>query len=331
MTERLVEVEGHDGLGGRESVVVAIDVGGTTLKGAIVLASGEHTRVERRETGAERPLTARRVGDFAAEIAAGARARGLLPVACGVAVPGLVDASRGVVRANVQFGWRELPLRDRLEERLGLPVRLENDVRAAALAETTAVRYRSRRADFLFVALGTGVGGALVLNGRVRSGAHDGAGELGHVVAQPEGPWCGCGRRGCLTQYAGSAGLARRYVEAMSAHGLPLPARADELDGRAVVALAGADDRIATEVWTEGVEALATTIADAVALLDVGLVVLGGGGVAAGTRLLEPLASALEARLVWGIPELRVADFGPDAGRVGAGVLAWALAEEGRR
>lgn len=310
-----------------EPVVIAIDVGGTTLKGAVVLESGEHTHVERRGTGRGGDAVAQQVADLAVAMAAGARSRGLVPVAAGVAVPGLVDQSSGVVRANVQFGWRDLPLQREVEDRLGLPVCVENDVRAAALGELRAVQDVGAATDFLFVALGTGVGGALVLDGRVRSGARGAAGEIGHVEVSPNGPACGCGRHGCLTQYVGSAGLARRYLEGMATSGRPRTPGAAELDGQAVAALARAGDPVAAEVWAEGVGALAKGIATCVALLDVGLVILGGGGAQAGSQLLEPLASALRCRLVWTMPGLRLAKFGADAGRVGAGTAAWRLVD----
>ncbi|MFI5956122.1 ROK family protein [Cryptosporangium sp. NPDC051539] len=145
-------------------------------------------------------------------------AAGLAPVAVGVAVPGLVDETTGVARHSVNLGWQDLPLRDRIEEQLGLPVALANDVRAGGLAEAQLLG----RDDVLFVPIGTGIAAAHVRNGEAAPGAHGAAGELGHVVVRPGGRACPCGRRGCLEAEASAAAVEAIYAAALR----PPPERA---------------------------------------------------------------------------------------------------------
>ncbi len=186
--------------------VVAIDLGGTGMKGGVATAPGElahfETRPTAREDGPEAVLE--RLAAFASDLAARE------PVtAVGVAVPGLVDDAAGRAVVSVNLGWRDVPLRERLGEALGLPVAVAHDVRAAALAEGELGAARGCR-DWLLVTLGTGVGAAVVLGGSPYGGAHSAGGELGHLVVVPDGPECACGGRGCVEALAPAGAIERR-------------------------------------------------------------------------------------------------------------------------
>ncbi|MFD5628733.1 ROK family protein [Streptomyces sp. NPDC127072] len=321
-------------------LVVAVDVGGTGIKAALVARDGSVVRSVRRETRREAGPAAvlDRVTATAAELAAACVAStGSAPLAAGVAVPGLVDTARGVARYAANLGWRDLPLRDLLTERLGLPVALGHDVRAGALAEGRLGAGREHD-DFLFVALGTGIAAAHVREGRVFEGSRGGAGELGHLVLRSGGgPRCGCGRRGCLETLASASAVARAYAEASgparSSRKAPLtgggvrPGLEIPVTAEGVRDLVRAGDRVARQVWRRAVHALADGLAAYTVLCEPELVVLGGGLARAGTDLTDPLREALARRLPFHRPpELALAALGDRAGCQGAALLALDLA-----
>ncbi|NUS14129.1 MAG: ROK family protein, partial [Streptomyces sp.] len=195
--------------------VIALDVGGTGMKAALVAADGTLLHEDRRPTGRERGPDAvvAAILDFAADLGAhGEREYGEPAVAAGVAVPGIVDADTGVASYSANLGWRDVPLRDLLSRRLdGIPVALGHDVRSGGLAEGRIGAGRGTD-RFLFLALGTGIAGAIGIDGRIEAGAHGFAGEIGHVVVRPDGPQCGCGQRGCMEALASAGAVSRAWA-----------------------------------------------------------------------------------------------------------------------
>lgn len=256
--------------------VIALDVGGTGMKAALVGAGGELLHQARRPTGRERGPDAVVEGilGFAAELRAhGIREYGEPASAAGVAVPGIVDEAEGVAAYAANLGWRDVPLRALLAERLGgVPVALGHDVRTGGLAEGRIGA--GRGADrFLFVPLGTGIAGAIGIDGKVEAGAHGFAGEIGHIVVRPGGTKCPCGQRGCLERYASASAVSRAWAEAS---GDP---DADAAD--CAKAVASGDER-AVRVWQEAVDALADGLVTALTLLDPRTLIIGGGLAEAG-------------------------------------------------
>ncbi|MGA5118854.1 ROK family protein [Streptomyces pseudogriseolus] len=300
--------------------VIALDVGGTGMKAALVGADGELLHQARRPTGRERGPDAvvENILDFAAELRAhGIRTHGEAASAAGVAVPGIVDEAGGVAAYAANLGWRDVPLRALLAERLGgVPVALGHDVRTGGLAEGRVGA--GRGADrFLFVPLGTGIAGAIGIAGRVESGAHGFAGEIGHVVVRPGGAECPCGQRGCLERYASASAVSRAWAGASGA------ADADAADcARAVVS----GDERAVRVWQDAVDALADGLVTALTLLDPRTLIIGGGLAEAGETLFTPLREAVRRRVTFQkLPSLVPAALGDTAGCLGAGLLAWDL------
>ncbi|WP_243744863.1 ROK family protein [Streptomyces hainanensis] len=256
--------------------------------------------------------------DFADELrAVGEERFGRPPAAVGVGLPGAVDEAAGVAVYSANLGWRDVPIRRLLTERLGgaVPVALGHDLRVAALAEGR-LGAGAGVDRFLLVALGTGIATALSIDGRTEPGAHGRAGELGHVVVRPGGTLCGCGRRGCLEAVASAAAVGRAWAAAAGVPGL------DAADAaRAVVA----GDPRAVDVWARAVDALADGMMAAVSLLDPRTLIVGGGLAEAGETLLTPLRAALAARAApfHHLPEVVPAALGDAAGCLGAGLLAW--------
>lgn len=295
------------------SAVVAIDVGGTTIKAAVVTDDGQVRHRTTQPSGTE--LGPAEVVTRILGLAAQLQAVEPSVRAAGVVVPGLVDSGRGVARTAANLGWRDVPLAALVTERLGgLPVHLDHDVRAGALAEARVGAGRGTD-DFLFLAIGTGIAGAVVLGSAAYAGAHGAAGEIGHVTVTPGGLRCGCGGRGCLETYASAESIRRRYC---SASGRAVSSAAD------VIGAAKNGDAVAARVWDDALEALAVGIALYVGILDPELVVLGGGLSLAGADLIDPLADRLRHRLTLvDVPELRPAELGAQAGCLGAALLAF--------
>ncbi|KUL21679.1 ROK family protein [Streptomyces regalis] len=308
--------------------VIALDVGGTGMKAALAGASGVAPRAgtpslphqARRPTGRERGPDAVVEGilDFAAELRAyGEQHFGEPAAAVGVAVPGIVDEERGIAAYSANLGWRDVPLRQLLTERLGgIPVALGHDVRTGGLAEGRIGA--GKGADrFLFVPLGTGIAGAIGIDGRVEAGAHGFAGEIGHIVVRPGGPACPCGQRGCLERFASAAAVSEAWAAAC---GDP---EADAADCAKAVA---SGDPNAVRVWQEAVDALADGLVTALTLLDPRTLIIGGGLAEAGETLFTPLRDAVRRRVTFQkLPEIVPAALGDTAGCLGAGLLAWDL------
>jgi glucokinase len=304
-----------------EDVVLGLDLGGTTFKSALIERDGTHDFVGRLHSGRELGPDAvvDNVLDHAAASVAEATRRGAVVRAVGVASCGVVDEAAGVAVFSAAFGWRDVPLRDLLGERLGLPVALGHDVRAGGVAEARLGAGVGHDV-FLFVPIGTGVGAAIMIGGRPFVGANWRAGEMGHMVLHPGGDVCGCGQRGCVSTVAGGPAMVRRHRELAS------PADAGDIDATGIARLAADGDPIAARVWVEMVDALAGTLAASVSMLDPSAVVLGGGIGRSGDLLLRPLREELERRLTFQVPpKLVEARFEDEAGSLGAGLLGWDL------
>jgi glucokinase len=267
--------------------------------------------------------------DVATGLADHAWADGLRPVAAGVVVPGVVDEVSGVAEWSVNLRFRTVPLRGLLSARLGLPTALGHDVRAGALAEARLGGGRTAR-RMLFVAIGTGIAGGYVVDGRIDAGAHGASGEIGHIVVRsgPDAPACSCGARGCLEALASAAAIARAYAARQEEKPFrtkgdgPMALRAEQVAERAV-----AGEAEAVGVWGEAVAALADGLLTAIALYDPEVIVLGGGLAEAGAVLFDPLREALRTRRTFHrLPLLVPAELGDQAGCLGAALLALDLA-----
>ncbi|MFL6137495.1 MAG: ROK family glucokinase [Frankiaceae bacterium] len=315
-------------------LAVGVDIGGTKLAAGVVDGQGRIVDRLLRDTPdkALRPVV---VEDTVAELVAELASRHDVR-AVGVGAAGFVDAARGAVLFAPHLAWREEPLRDALARRTGLPVVVENDANAAAWAEW---RFGAARGadQFACVTLGTGIGGALVLDGALRRGASGVAGEFGHMQVVPDGLPCPCGNCGCWEQYcSGSAlrRLARELLVADPAAAAGLLARAggdpELLTGPLLVAAAGDGDPAALRVVAEVGRWLGVGLANLAAVLDPALLVIGGGVGEAGELLLGPARAAFRARLVGRghRPEARIAPaaLGNAAGLIGAADLAAASA-----
>ncbi|WP_020579495.1 ROK family protein [Actinopolymorpha alba] len=295
--------------------VIGVDVGGTGIKAGLVDHDARILRTLRRPT----PTTggAAAVLDTVVEVVQSLRAEAGKPVAAvGLAVPGIIDEARGVAVLSANLWWRDTPVRDAIAHATGLPVALGHDVRAACVAEWQVGAARGS-SDVLLLTLGTGIGAGVVTDGRLLVGGGY-AGQLGHVVIDPDGAACGCGQRGCLGKIASANAVVHRYRERVTA----ADAAGPDLSARDVARLAGAGEPAAVQVWEEAVAALVTALATAVTIFGSELVVLGGGLSLAGEQLLSPVREQLHARLTFQRkPRIVSAALGDESGLLGAAIL----------
>jgi glucokinase len=254
--------------------------------------------------------------------------------ALGVGAPGTIDKATGVVARSPNLaGWIDpYPLGAELERRTGARVSVDNDVHAGMLGELRLGAARGLP-DGLGVWLGTGVGGALVLGGELRSGPHGASGEVGHVCVRPGGRRCGCGRRGCLEAYAGRASMERRarklVAEGRRTELFRIMERrgVDHLNSGVFARALAAGDDLAQDLVDDAIAAAGAGIASVVNAVDVEAVVIGGG---LGSRLGEPFVSRIAAAMqphlfVTGAVSVRAAGLGDLAGALGAAAAAGAL------
>ncbi len=304
--------------------VIAVDAGGTTIKGALVTGDGRFVNELVRPTpvasGPEAVVATLQA--VVAELlgAAASLAPGASAGAVAVVVPGVVDAASGTAVFSANVGLRNVPLGDLIASATGLPTLIEHDARAAGIAERTVGVARGVD-DYVLAVIGTGIAAAVYAGARPVDGAQRVAGELGHVPVWPGGEPCPCGQRGCLERYASGSAIARRYA---ALGGDPDATARD-------VALRCETDEAARRAWHEATEALAIAFVTCTMLLDPEMIVLAGGISEAGDALLGPVRAELAARITWrDPPPVRQSALGGRAGLIGAAVLAWQrLARDG--
>jgi glucokinase len=299
---------------------IGVDLGGTKVLAAVV-AHGKVGRTVKQPTPTEGPKAVIQAIVRAVEELGGADHVGL-------GCPGVVDQDKGTVsHAPNLAGWdTEVALRDMLEKALPkTEIRLDNDVNVGVLGEQSAGAARGHR-DVLGVFAGTGVGGGLVLDGKLRRGPRGVTGEIGHVIVAPDGRRCGCGGLGHLEAYAGRAGIEaearRRHAAGVSTALVELAGDGHMKSGVIAKALA-AGDPVALELVDGAIVALGTAIASAVTLVDITTVVLGGGITEKlGADFVARVDVAVQSRVISGMPVTVVAAaLGDDAGVVGAASL----------
>jgi glucokinase len=305
---------------------IGVDIGGTKIAAGVVDEAGTVLSQVRLDTDPDNPGAIE-----AAVISAVAQLRRTHTVgAVGVAAAGFVSPRRDAVLFAPNIAWRDHPLRDRLAAGIDLPIVVENDANAAGWAEFRFGRARAVE-DMVMLTVGTGLGGALVLNGRLLRGAHGAAGEIGHMQVVPGGHYCGCGHEGCWEMYGSGRALTRSARAAAVAYpdraGALLELAGDKkIQGPHVTAAAQAGDPLAIELFAQLGFWLGVGIADLAAAVDPEMAVVGGGVAAAGDLLLEPIRASfarhLSARGYRGELTIELAELENEAGIVGAADLA---------
>jgi glucokinase len=260
---------------------IGLDVGGTKIAGAMVAESGEIRDFATSPVPAKGDPAVEAVLQMSERMIARSRAQGIEPAGIGLAVPGAVDLAKGIVQRAPNLDWENLPLKDQGEARLGVPVEIELDVRAAALGAMLSDLARGI-SNFVYVTIGTGIGAGIVSDGQMQYGHHSCSGEIGHCVLVEDGPVCGCGQRGCLEALAAGPAIADRATRLIQKVPIAtLLSSAIEADGKidpqAVFETAQAGDCLALEVLRQTAEYIGRGLSLLINILNPQRIIIGGG------------------------------------------------------
>jgi glucokinase len=310
-------------------LTIGVDIGGTKVLGGVVDTGGAILAQALRDTPAgDVSQMLGLILEVVAELT-----RSYEVDAIGIGAAGWIDAKRSTVLFAPNLAWRNEPLRDEVAKRVQVPVVVENDANVAAWAEFQFGAAADADESMIMFTVGTGIGGGIVLGGELIRGTNGIAAELGHVLVVPDGHPCGCGRRGCIEQYASGSALVRFAKQIATEHpgrstGLLELAggRVDGITGKIVTRAAKTGDSAACEAFEMIGYWLGQILADLVQVLDPQILVIGGGVVDAGDLLLGPARAAYQEALAQRarLPaaEIRPALLGNTAGMVGAADLA---------
>ncbi|GAA1590030.1 ROK family glucokinase [Actinomadura kijaniata] len=311
------------------ALTIGVDVGGTKVAAGVVDDRGTILEKVRRPTPSTDPAE---TAEVIAEVVDLLKGKFEDVVAVGLGTAGFVDETRSTVLFAPNLAWRDEPIKQKVEDRVGLPVVVENDANATAWGEA---RFGAGRGhDFIvLVTLGTGIGGGIIIDGELYRGRFGIGAEVGHFRVVPDGRRCGCGNRGCWEQYASGNALLHearelaRVSPAMAGRLLELGEGSPEgISGPEITQAAREGDPAALECFRTVAKWAGQGLADLTAILDPGLFIIGGGLSDAGDLLLDPVRTAFHNALTGRghrpEPEVRIAELGSAAGIVGAADLA---------
>jgi glucokinase len=311
----------------RGRYVFGIDVGGTNLRVALADESGQ--LVDRRhhdtDPSASAEVGVKTLAEMMQELA---QTHGLAMSdfgAAGVGVPGPTDPAKGILFDPPHLpGWHNVPLAALLETAAGVPTHIENDAQLAAYGEFHRGAGRGSR-HLVFVTISTGIGGGIVIDGKLYSGAGGAAGEVGHVVIDPDGPMCSCGRRGHLEALASGTAMARIAGERIAAGEESTLAGLETITAKAIGDAAEAGDSLALSILADAGRLLGLSLGGLLNILDPEVLVLGGGTIQIGPLLLDHLYAGIKEQAfetTYNHARIATAGLGQDAGLVGA--VEWA-------
>ena len=308
---------------------IGIDLGGTNIAVGLVNEEGRIIAKTETPTLASRPYQ-ELIKDMAAcakKVMEEAKITEDELHSIGVGIPGVADKD-GMVIFCTNLGWRNVPLRAELQQYINKPVYMDNDATVAGWAEYQAGVSRGTDSS-VFMTLGTGLGGGIVMNGKIWAGAHGAGSELGHLVIEVDGVPCTCGKRGCAERYCSATAIIRMAREACADAPNCLIMRAvegdmDKINAKVVFDAAKEGDSVAMQVFNRFVKYLTIAINNVISFVDPDMIILGGGVSRAGDFLLDAVKATLPEYLFYPTlkqPELRIASLGNDAGIIGAALL----------
>ena len=310
-------------------IAIGIDIGGTSIKGAAVDSNG---RVYDKFSmpfvkGEPGEVTIRKLADLVKEYIAAQHLEGKI-AGIGIGSPGTLDVEHGIVNYANNLGWDELPVAELMQETLPYDVRLTNDANAAALGEAKFGAGKSYE-TVIMLTLGTGVGGGIIINGKLFEGNQGKGGELGHTVVQVDGEPCTCGRKGCLEAYGSATALIRETKKAMLSNKRSLmwkiSPEIELVGGRVVFEAVAQGDKSAIKVLNNYIKYLGEGILNYCNIFRPNVIVLSGGIANAGDALFVPLNEYIKERNYGykATPEVKVvpAELGYDSGKIGAAAL----------
>jgi len=308
--------------------IIGVDVGGTDvkvslndLKGNFIAKTSLPTYVPKGEEVVLHQI----ISAIEEVIKLGEVTKGEI-IGIGVGAPGPLNTKEGIIYHAPNLNWRNLPLKKIIEEGTGIRTWLDNDANLAALGEKVFGVGKDSQ-NMILLTLGTGIGGGIIIDGKLYRGSDDGAGEVGHMTIEPNGYRCNCGNRGCMEALASAPNMVRRTKEALSAGEesiIPelVGGDLDKIDTKVLATAARKGDKLAEKIWKKTGEYLGIGIGNLINVLSPDMIVLGGGVSHAGDLLLEPIRETLKERAMQANPAMIVlAELGNDAGVLGAVAL----------
>ncbi len=313
-----------------KKAAIGVDIGGTSVKLGLVSGQGRillHDSFLTPKGGRKEFLD--KLVTHIKLLSKEARHRKLKLAGVGIGAPGPIDVARGFVYSFPNIpGWENTPFRALLSKRLRMPVFVDNDANAMAWGEFCFGAGKGAK-NVVALTLGTGIGGGIVMNGRLFHGPHFSAAEFGHVIVDPAGPLCGCGNRGCIETFIGNGYFVKDVQAHLKAGGRSVLTQwlkdGRELTPKLVQEAARAGDKLSQGQWNKSGAYLGTFLAGIVNVLNPEIIILGGGMAKADSPIFEPTRAALKkkafpiaSRFVKVVP----AKLGPEAGLIGAAALA---------
>jgi glucokinase len=317
------------------SKFIGVDLGGTDLKAAVVdTDSGEQSALKTVPTHAERGYEAvmARMGELIESVIEVSDLMRAEISGIGIGVPGVLDLDKGLVLflPNLPGTWPNVPLKETIEQQVGLPTFLLNDVRSMTLGEWTFGAGRGADTIACF-AIGTGIGGGLVIKGQLHLNIGGKAGELGHQVIDMNGPACGCGNRGCLEAFASGAAITAMGLKAVkqgltTSIGEMVEYDLNRITPAVIFQAAQAGDALAIDIYEQAAFYIGIAVGNAIVMVGPQKVVIGGGVAQAGEMLLEPIRRTVRERFakITDVSQVKIvaAELGTNAGLIGAALWA---------
>lgn len=311
-------------------ISIGIDIGGTGIQAGVVDQDGRILHKGSFPTGVGRPYQEiiRDMADVTIKTVADAGFTTKDIGWVGIGIPGLADQKTGDVIFCTNMGWRDIPLRTEFQRHLDVPVYIDNDASVAGLAESVA-GVSAGTSSSVFLTLGTGVGGGIIINGKVWSGHHGVGSEVGHMILEADGVPCTCGNLGCVERYCSATALIRMAKEMLpnypdSVLWQMCDNDPDTINAKMVIDASREGDTVGEKVFRRYVKYLGQTIGTIINFFDPEVIVLGGGVSRAGTYLLEAVRAEVHRTVIFKTQpysRIELALLGPDAGIIGAAML----------
>ena len=314
---------------------VGIDLGGTNIVAGVV--DEEYNIISKASTKTNCPRPEKEIADDMAKMALEAVKKANLTIDdiewIGVGTPGIANSSTGIIEYSNNLGFRNTPMVKYIQETIDKPVYIENDANAAAYGEFVAGAAKGAR-NAVCITLGTGVGGGIIIDGKIYSGSNFGGAEIGHTVIEVDGAQCSCGRKGCFEAYSSATGLIRMTKEAMAEHPDSIMAKSAEEKGKVTARTSfdcmRAGDKYAKSVVDKYIKYLAAGITNTINIFQPDVLCIGGGVCNEGDPLLLPMKELVQKEVYTKNSEknteIVIAKLGNDAGIIGAAFLGRANA-----
>jgi len=319
---------------------VGIDLGGTNIKAGIVDGQGKILAEAFCKTQAQRPYQdiVRDMAGCVMQALKNAKMTTDDILSVGIGIPGYANQKTGTGAFCTNLGWYDVPLQAEIRKYFDLHIAIDNDATVAGYAESIAGVSKNAESS-VFLTLGTGVGGGIVIHGRPWSGAHGIGSEVGHMTLSVDGVPCNCGNNGCMEKYTSATAIIRMARQACMTYpdsAMMLRAEGDlnRINAKTVIDAAKANDRAALEVFDEYCKYLAIAINNIIAFLDPEMIVLGGGVSHAGDFLLEKVKAKVPRYLLYKTlpyPEICLASLGNEAGMIGAAMIGKLAVDDSKK